>query len=287
MRRFTALILTGLIIALPLCGCKNNVKADKNNELALEVTKNFVEELECNNFVEVKKCYSTNLKEYTDILGELKNTGKTDITKYDQTNLEFIKVKKCSTVGKKGKVTSDYTLNIGKVKIDCTFEFDVVKVNGEWYLDNDPEINSSEKNKNYELSKAETIELAVKNCQADISAKANDIFNNDMSYIDLDGNKQTVPNSSDENESKTISVYDVVGAYGIYEAITPIIYNSKMYEPYWKSGTDGDICIYMNSDNDIISEYDDITINTNDTITPLTKNGIPRNDVYVCDLGLY
>ncbi len=291
MKRFIVLILAGLIIALPLCSCDNNVKTDDKNELALEVTKNFVDKLDENDFVGVKECYTPKLKENTDILNELENTGKTDITKYDQTSFEFLKVKKCNIVGNKGKITSDYTLNIGKVKTDCTFKFDVVKVDGKWYLDSDPEINSSKKIKkksnNDELSNDQTIELAVKVCHTDISTKLNDIYNNDKSYIDLDGNKQTVPDASDDNESKTISIYDVVGVNDIYEAITPIISDGKMYEPYWKSSIDNDICIYMNSDHDIISAYDDITINTNDTITPLTENGIPRNDVYIVDLFNY
>ena len=282
MKKCIAFILTGLIIALSLYGCDNNVKTDKNNKLALEVTKNFIQELEENNFDGVKKCYNPKLKENTPMLEKLEETGRTNITIYDNASLELQKVKKCSMHDTIGKITNKYTLNIeNTVKLDCTFEFDLIKVGKKWYLDSDPKINSSVNNKNTALTNAETIRLAIKYCQSNITHRNNEVYNNNRTYIDLDGVMQIVPDAVEERAK--ITTYDVFGVNDILDCVKPVIYDGEIFEPYWDTHTDN--CIFMSLDYIIMSSEDNhIQHIVHDTITPLTENGKPSKQVLVYGL---
>jgi hypothetical protein len=272
MKKYTAFILAGLIIALLLCGCSNN------EEKATEVTEDFIAALEDNSIDDLEECYNPDSRKSPDMLTEF----RTELSQYDDVGFVLQEVKNCEIDGKKGKITSDYTLNIGlKIKVDCTFSFDVIKVDGEWYLDSDPKINSSKKHKNNALSNAETVELAVKECQADIAARNNEVYNNNRTYIDLDGVTQTVPDAYREHSE--ITIYDVVGVKDIYEAVAPIVYDGKIYEPYWYFMLDE--CKFLSFDHEVLSPDNNyIDEYWFDVSYELTKKGIPRKDIYIDDL---
>ncbi len=280
MKKYATLILAGLIMIFPLFGCDNNVKTD-DNELALEVTKTFIEELEKNNFDGVKECYTPKLKENTELLEELEETGKTGLTKYNDSNFKLQKVKQCNIHDTTGKITSKYTLNIGdNVELECNIDFDLIKIRKKWYLNADPEINTSASSKSTVLYNADTIELAIKYCQSDIMHRDNEIYNNNNTYIDLEGVTQTVPDAVEERAK--ITIYDVLGVNQILDSAKPVIYYGEIFEPYWYSQTAQ--CIFMNSDYEVISDDGNyIHINVSDT-TPLTENGVPSKQVLVYGL---
>ena len=110
-----------------------------------------------------------------------------------------------------------------------------------------PVVNSiiNTASKNGALSNADTIELAVKECQADIAARNNEVYNGTTTYSFTDpaGTSITgsLPNIATAHGS--ITVQDVAGAKGIPDAFETITYNGNDYEPQWDTASDK--CVYI------------------------------------------
>ena len=104
--------------------------------------------------------------------------------------------------------------------------------------------------RNGALSNADTIELAIKECQADIAAKNNEVYNGTTAINMEDPAGNALPtqlpdaasNSATDGHS-TINVAHVAGAKSIPDAFAPVTYNGDDYEPYWD--TDADKCVWL------------------------------------------
>ena len=93
-----------------------------------------------------------------------------------------------------------------------------------------PVVNSiiNTASKNGALSNAETIELAVKECQADIAARNGDVY----------------PDAANGNHAK-ITIKDVAEAKAITEAFEMVTVNGENYLPYWDKVNDK--CVFLTS----------------------------------------
>ncbi len=91
-----------------------------------------------------------------------------------------------------------------------------------------PVVNSivNTASRNTALSNADTIELAIKECQADIAARNGEIY----------------PEAADARRS-TILVANVASTMAIEDAFEPIRYNGVEYEPVWD--TINDKCVFL------------------------------------------
>lgn len=115
-----------------------------------------------------------------------------------------------------------------------------------------PVVNSiiNTASKNGALSNAETIELAIKECQADIAAKNNEVYDGSTTYNYNDPSganvSDTLPDAADSNPTTghaAINVQDVAGAKSIADAFETVTYNGDDYEPYWDE--DNDKCVFL------------------------------------------
>lgn len=96
--------------------------------------------------------------------------------------------------------------------------------------------------RNGALSDAQTIELAIKECQADIAARNDEVYNGTSNYIDATGSQKTLPYAS-KNSTTKITVIDVAGAKAINDAFGTVTYNGADFDPYWDK--DADKCVYL------------------------------------------
>ncbi len=96
-----------------------------------------------------------------------------------------------------------------------------------------PVVNSiiNTASKNGALSNAETIELAVKECQADIAAKNDEVYNG----------QGTIPKASTQHGN--IDITHVATVKAIDDAFKVVTYNGKDYIPYWNKVEDK--CIFV------------------------------------------
>lgn len=106
-------------------------------------------------------------------------------------------------------------------------------------------INTS--SRNGALSNAQTIELAIKECQADIAAKNTEVYDggavpamNDPSGAAL---PTTLPDAATAHA--TISVAHVAVAKSIPNAFATVTYNGNDYEPNWDQ--DADKCVWIST----------------------------------------
>ena len=101
-----------------------------------------------------------------------------------------------------------------------------------------PVVNSiiNTASKNGALSNAETIELAVKECQADIAAKNGEVYADAVS-----------------NHGK-IYISDVAEKKAIKEAFATVTYNGKDYNPYWIIAEDK--CVFLTVDGSDKKDFD-------------------------------
>lgn len=90
--------------------------------------------------------------------------------------------------------------------------------------------------KNGALSNAQTVELAIKECQAAISSRNDEVYNGDT----VDG--VTIAKASTDN-STAITLEMVATVKGIRDAFKPVNYNGATYSPFWDKDTDK--CIYL------------------------------------------
>lgn len=101
-----------------------------------------------------------------------------------------------------------------------------------------PVVNSiiNTASRNGALSNAQTIELAVKECQADIATR------NDEVYAGQTINGTTIPKAS-TNSTTAIKVSDVALVKGITDAFDTVTYNGSDFQPFWDNVTDK--CVYL------------------------------------------
>jgi len=95
-----------------------------------------------------------------------------------------------------------------------------------------PVVNSiiNTASKNGALSNAQSIELAVKECQADIASKNTEVYNGGTKN-DAKGDPITIPNAKSAHGD--IEVYHVAVAKGIEDAFDQVTYNGDNYYPFW------------------------------------------------------
>lgn len=106
-----------------------------------------------------------------------------------------------------------------------------------------PVVNSiiNTASRNGALSNADTIELAIKECQADIAARNTEVYDGIATYVDGAGNSQTSNNAATAHDK--ISVAEVGGMKAINDAFAIVTYNGDTYEPHWDA--DADKCVYL------------------------------------------
>lgn len=99
--------------------------------------------------------------------------------------------------------------------------------------------------RNGALSNAQTIELAVKECQADIAARNNEVYDGatTYSYVDPAGNTITGTLPDIRTAHANIDIQDVAGAKGIGSAFAGVTFNGVDYEPYWDPASDS--CVFI------------------------------------------
>lgn len=96
--------------------------------------------------------------------------------------------------------------------------------------------------KNGALSNAQTIEAAIKKCQAEIATRNNEVYDGSSTYVKTDGSKGILPKAS-TNSTKPIVVEDVAGANSINNAFEFVTFNNKEYKPVWD--TVNDKCVFL------------------------------------------
>ena len=110
-----------------------------------------------------------------------------------------------------------------------------------------PVVNSiiNTASKNGAISNAETIELAVKECQADIAAKNTEVYNGTTTITMNDPSGAALPSPlpSAATAHASIEIGHVAGAKSIPNAFATVTYNGNDYEPYWD--TDADVCVWL------------------------------------------
>ncbi|MEE0858582.1 MAG: prepilin-type N-terminal cleavage/methylation domain-containing protein [Acutalibacteraceae bacterium] len=104
-------------------------------------------------------------------------------------------------------------------------------------------INTSARNG--ALSNAQTIELAIKECQADIAAKNTEVYDGGTVPATQDPSGANLPNTlpNAATAHANISVAHVAVAKSIPDAFATVTYNGDDYEPYWD--TDADKCVWI------------------------------------------
>jgi prepilin-type N-terminal cleavage/methylation domain-containing protein len=104
-----------------------------------------------------------------------------------------------------------------------------------------PVVNSiiNTASKNGALSDAQSIELAVKECQADIAARNDEVYAGQQ--ITTTTGTRTIPKASSGHA--TITIADVAAVKGIEDAFKIVTYNGVDYAPYWDKDTDS--CVYL------------------------------------------
>ena len=105
-------------------------------------------------------------------------------------------------------------------------------------------INTS--SKNGALSNADTIELAVKECQADIAAQNTEVYDGTTTYNFKDpaGNTQSgTLHAATAADHANLTIVDVAAAKSIAPAFATVTYNGDNYEPYWDE--DNDVCVFL------------------------------------------
>lgn len=90
--------------------------------------------------------------------------------------------------------------------------------------------------KNTALANADTIELAVKECQSQIAAKNNEIYNGSK----IDG--VDIPDAIEEHGD--VNILHVAKVKAIKEAFNVVTYSGKNYIPYWITTTDKCVFAY-------------------------------------------
>lgn len=106
-----------------------------------------------------------------------------------------------------------------------------------------PVVNSiiNTASKNGALSNAQTIELAVKEAQADIAAKNTEVYDGTTSKQTAAGGSITLPSA--KTSHSTMTIFHVAVAKGIEDAFDRVTYNGNDYYPYWDQ--DAGKCVFI------------------------------------------
>jgi len=112
-----------------------------------------------------------------------------------------------------------------------------------------PVVNSiiNTASKNGALSNAQSIELAIKEAQADIASKNTEVYNGGTKN-DAEGTGVTIPNAKSKHGE--ITVYHVAVAKGIEDAFDQVTYNGTNYYPFWDNNAGKCIFIGVEGDNE-------------------------------------
>lgn len=107
-----------------------------------------------------------------------------------------------------------------------------------------PVVNSiiNTASRNGALSNGQTIELAIKECQADITARNNEVYNGTTTIPNAAGVTVTIEQASTDNTTP-ITLEMVALAKGISDAFGPVNYNGATFSPFWDE--DADKCVYL------------------------------------------
>jgi len=110
-----------------------------------------------------------------------------------------------------------------------------------------PVVNSiiNTASKNGALSNAQSIELAIKEAQADIAAKNTEVYDGTTTKTTAGGGTLTLPNA--KTAHATMNIYDVAVAKGIEDAFDRVTYNGEDYYPYWNQ--DGGKCVFIGDES--------------------------------------
>lgn len=121
--------------------------------------------------------------------------------------------------------------------------------------------------KNGALSDAQTIELAIKNCQADIASKTTDVYDGN---VGPDGTT-TIPNAATAHGSITVEHVSMVNA--IDGAFGQVTYNGNDYDPFWD--TVNDKCVFLTGSTGSQTDLDGNAVSG--TFTALSTAGAPSS----------
>lgn len=108
-----------------------------------------------------------------------------------------------------------------------------------------PVVNSiiNTASRNGALSDAQTIELAVKECQADIAARNDEVYAGQKIKTPLDSAADGMEIPKASTSHATIALKHVAVVKGIENAFKAVTYNGVDYAPYWDK--DADRCVYL------------------------------------------
>lgn len=108
-----------------------------------------------------------------------------------------------------------------------------------------PVVNSviNTASKNGALTNAQSVELAIKQCQANIAARNNEIYNGEpINGVDI----PDIAKGAGTGGYKEITIKDVALVNGIMNAFKTVTYDGKDYKPYWDASTES--CVYLADD---------------------------------------
>jgi prepilin-type N-terminal cleavage/methylation domain-containing protein len=121
-----------------------------------------------------------------------------------------------------------------------------------------PVVNSiiNTASKNSALSNAETIELAVKNCQADIAARNSEVYNGTTQYMAKGATSPSTCNNAAKNDAtgtgyQKIDIKEVAGMNAINDALDAVTYNNAVFDPFWDKDTDSVVFVCTTAGGDI------------------------------------
>ena len=124
--------------------------------------------------------------------------------------------------------------------------------------------------KNGALTNAQTIEIGIKECQADIAARNDDVYNGTKTIAGV-----KIPAAS-ANGGRDIKLEHVILVKGVTGAFKPVSYDGAIFEPFWDKTTDK--CVYLcttaNGEGDNVKVADGADLASDD----LTKEYANRAD---------
>lgn len=153
-----------------------------------------------------------------------------------------------------------------------------------------PVVNSiiNTASKNGALSNAQSIELAVKECQSYIASGNNEVYKSGKT-VTLDSGKFAIP-SVTIHDAKTdhanIVIQEVAAVKGIADGFGKVSYNGKDYQPYWNKAAQK--CVFVNATDAKDIDGNTVTLSGDGALTQLASvdndNKIAFADVKVDDM---
>lgn len=153
-----------------------------------------------------------------------------------------------------------------------------------------PVVNSiiNTASKNGALSNAQSIELAVKECQSYIASGNNEVYKSGKT-VTLDSGKFATP-SVTIHDAKTdhanIKINEVAAVKGIADGFGKVSYNGMDYLPYWNKAAQK--CVFVNATDTKDIDGNTVTLSGDGALTQLASvdndNKIAFADVKVDDM---